>query len=119
MLYHRLYILLHAVLSFTVTCTVTVLYFVLLPTSVTLLLRLNDKFDDIWTSCGLRRRFRHGYGCFGFYDHSDIMTKMVWSQDGHIERRLLYYEQPRSRVPLKSIFANQFKCITLVKMKVK
>jgi len=32
-LYHRLYILLHTVLSFTVTCTVTVLYFVLLPTS--------------------------------------------------------------------------------------
>ena len=25
-----------------------------------------------------------------FYDHSDIKTKMVWSQIGHIKRRLLY-----------------------------
>jgi len=32
-LYHHLYILLHTVLSFTVTCTVTALYFVLLPMS--------------------------------------------------------------------------------------
>ena len=39
----------------------------------------------------LRRRFRSCYGGFGFYDHSDIMTKMVWSQDGHIKRRLLYH----------------------------
>ena len=31
-----------------------------------------------------------GYDDFGFYDHSDIMTKMVWSQGGHIKRRLLY-----------------------------
>ena len=66
MMYHRLYILLHTVLSFTA--------------NVTLLLRLNDEYDGIWTSCGLRRRFRRGYGDFGFYDHSDIMIKMVWSQ---------------------------------------
>ena len=46
---------------------------------------------DKWTSCGLRRRFRRGYGDFGFYDHSDIMTKMVWSQGGHNKRRLLYF----------------------------
>jgi len=26
---------------------------------------------------------------FGFYDHSDVMTKMVWSQGCHIKRRLL------------------------------
>ena len=38
----------------------------------------------------LRRRFKCGYGGFGFYDHSDIVTKMVWSQGGHIKRRLLY-----------------------------
>ena len=25
----------------------------------------------------------------GFYDHLDIMTKMVWSQGGHIKRRVL------------------------------
>ena len=35
-------------------------------------------------------RFRSCYGGFGFYNHWDIMTKMVWSQGGHIERRLLY-----------------------------
>ena len=68
-------------------CYSTVLCF---PAKVTLLLRLNDEFDGIWTSCGLRPRFRRGYGGFGFYNHSDIMTKMVWSQGGHIKRRLLY-----------------------------
>ena len=31
-----------------------------------------------------------GYGNFGFYDHSDIMTKMAWSQGGHTKRHLLY-----------------------------
>ena len=36
---------------------------------VTLLLRLSDEFDGIWTSCDLGRRFRRGYGDFGFYDH--------------------------------------------------
>ena len=30
------------------------------------------------------------YGGFGFYDHLDIMNKMVWSQIDHIQRRLLY-----------------------------
>ena len=50
---------------------------------VTLLLRVNDEFDGIWTSCGLRRRFRSCYGGFGFYSLLDIMTKMVWSQGGH------------------------------------
>ena len=59
--------------------------------NVTLLLRVNDEFDGIWTSCGLRRRFRSCHGGFGFYNHSDLMTKMVWSQGGHIKRRLLYY----------------------------
>ena len=62
------------------------------PANVTLLLRLNDKFDGIWTSGGLRPRFRCGYGDFGFYNHSDIMTKMVWSQGGHIKRRLHYMD---------------------------
>ena len=33
------------------------------------------------------------YGGFGFYNHSDIMTKMVWSQGGHIKWRLLYKER--------------------------
>ena len=51
---------------------------------------LNDEFDGVWNSCGLRRRFRSCYGDFGFYDHSGIRTKMVWSQGGHIKRRLLY-----------------------------
>ena len=68
-------------------CYNTVLCF---PANVSLLLRLNDEFDGIWTSCGLRPRFRCGYGDFSFYNHSDIMTKMVWSQGGHIKRRLLY-----------------------------
>ena len=54
------------------------------------LLRLNDEFDGIWTSCGLRPRFRCGDGGFGFYNHSDIVIKMVLSQGGHIKRRLLY-----------------------------
>ena len=90
MLFHRLYIALHTVLSFAVTCTVTVLYFSF-TADVTRLLRLNDEFDGISTSCRSRFRFRRGYGDFGFYDHSDIMTKMVWSQGGHIKRRLLYY----------------------------
>ena len=88
MIHHRLYILLHTVLSFTVTCTV-----LCFAANVTQLLWLNDEFDGIWTSCGLRRRFRRGYGGFGFYDHLDIMTKIVWSQGGHIKRRLLYYKQ--------------------------
>ena len=57
---------------------------------MTLLLRLNDEFDGIWTSCDLRRRFKSCCGGFSFYDHSDIMTKMVWSQGGHIKLRLLY-----------------------------
>ena len=70
-------------------CYSTVLCF---TAKITLLLRLNDEFDGIWTSCGLRRRFRRGYGDFGFYDHSDIMTKMVWSQGGHNKRRLLYHQ---------------------------
>ena len=69
-------------------CYSTVLCF---TANVTLLLRVNDEFDGIWTSCGLRRRFRSCYGGFGFYNYSDIMTKMVWSQGGHIKRRLLYY----------------------------
>ena len=47
--------------------------------AITRLLRLNDEFDGISNSCRLRFRFRHGYGDFGSYDHSDIMTKMVWS----------------------------------------
>jgi len=34
---------------------------------------------------------RYGYGSFGFYDHLDIMTKMVWSQGGYIKWRVLYY----------------------------
>ena len=75
-LYHRLYILLQY-------CTL----FYCQRHAVTL---INEKFDGIWTSCGLRPRFRCGYGGFGFYDHSDIMTKMAWSQGGHIKRRLLY-----------------------------
>ena len=58
--------------------------------NVTLLHQLNDEYDGVWISCGLRRRFRCGYDGFGFYDHSDTMTKMVWSQSGHINRRLLY-----------------------------
>ena len=61
-------------------CYNTVLCF---TANVTLLLRLNDEFDGIWTSFGLRPRFRCGYGAFGFYNHSDIMTKVVWSQGGH------------------------------------
>ena len=59
--------------------------------NATLLNQLNDEFYGVWISCGLRHRFRCGYDGFGFYDHSDIMTKMVWSQSGHINRRLLYY----------------------------
>ena len=55
-----------------------------------MLLRLNNEFGNIWTSCGLRHRFMRGYGDFGFYDHSDITTKLVWSQGGQIKRRLLY-----------------------------
>ena len=51
-------------------------------------LRLKDEFDGIWTSCGLRRRFRRGYGDFGFCEHLGITTKMVWSHRGHIKRRL-------------------------------
>ena len=63
--------------------------------NVTPLLWLNDEFDGIWTSCDLRRRFRCGYGGFGFYNHSDIMTKMVWSQGGHIKwRQLCCKSQP-------------------------
>ena len=58
-------------------CYSTVLCF---TANVTLLLRLNDEFDGIWTSCGLRPRFRCGYGDFDFYNHSDIMTTLVWSQ---------------------------------------
>ena len=27
---------------------------------------------------------------FSFHNHLDILTKMVWSQGGHIKRRLLY-----------------------------
>ena len=73
--YHHLY------------CDSTILCF---TANVTLLLRLYDEFHGVWTSCGLRRRFKSCYGSFGFYDHSDIMTKMVWSQGGHIKRRLLY-----------------------------
>ena len=65
-------------------------YFTLFSCQRHSLLRLNDEFDGIWTSCGLRPRFSCGYGDFGFYNHSDIMTKMVWSQGGHIKRRLLY-----------------------------
>jgi len=83
-----LYILLHTVLSFTVTFTVTVLHFVLLPTQHCYFGRTVN-LTVIWASCGLRHRFRCGYGGFGFYDHSDIMTKMVWSQGDHIKRRLL------------------------------
>ena len=83
MLYHRL--LVHIVTYCTkfyrhLYCYSTVLCFTAI---VTLLLGLNDEFDGIWTSRGLRSRFRHGYGNFGFYDHSNIMTKMVWSQGGH------------------------------------
>ena len=76
MLYHHLY------------CYSTLPCF---TAKVTLLLRLNDEFDSIWTSCCLLRRFRRGYGDFGFYDHSDIMTKMVWSQKGHITRLSTVY----------------------------
>ena len=53
--------------------------------------QLNDKFDGVWISCGLRHRFRCGYDGFDFYDHLDIMTKMAWSQSGHIKRRLLHH----------------------------
>ena len=67
---------LHTVLSFTA--------------NVTVLLRLNDEFDKIWSSCGLRSRFRCDYGDFGFYEHSDITNKMVWSQGGHTKQCLLY-----------------------------
>ena len=59
---------------------------------ITQSLRLNDEIDGIWTSCGLRRRFGRGNGDFGFYDDSDILTKMVWSQGGHNKQRLLYFE---------------------------
>ena len=68
-------------------CFSTVLSF---TANVTLLHQLNDGFDGVWISCGLRHRFRCGYDGFGFYDHSDIMTKMVWSQGGDTKRRLLY-----------------------------
>ena len=64
-------------------------YLLCFTANATLLLRLNDELDGIWTSCGLRRRFRRGYGNFGFYEHSDIVAKMVWSQGGRIKRRLL------------------------------
>ena len=57
-----------------------------------LLLRLNHEFDGIWTSCGLRPRFRCGYGDFGFYHLSYIMTKMVRSQGGHIKWLQLYFQ---------------------------
>ena len=33
-----------------------------------------------------------------FYDHSDIMTKMVWSQGSHIKRRLLYFKFSALRI---------------------
>ena len=82
MVYHRLYILLHTVFSFTVTCTVTVSAVLSFTANVSLLFQLNGEFDGIWTSCGLPRRFGHGDGDFGFYDHSGIMTKMVWSELG-------------------------------------
>ena len=67
-----------------------ILYLRSFTANVTLLLRLKDALDGIWTSCGLRRQFRSCYGGFSFYNHSDIMTKMVWSQGGHIKRRLPY-----------------------------
>ena len=70
-------------------CFSTVLCF---TAKVTLLHQLNDEFDGVWICCGLRHRFMCGYGGFGFYDHSDIMTKMAWSQSGHIKRRLLYFK---------------------------
>ena len=60
--------------------------------NVTLLLWVNE-FDGIWTSCGLQSQFWSCYGGLGFYDHLDIMTKMVWSQCGHIKQRLLYFKK--------------------------
>ena len=33
------------------------------------------------TVFGLLAAYGIDYGDFGFYDHSDIVTKMVWSQD--------------------------------------
>ena len=71
----------------TTACRYYYIQFLVLPSLVLLhyctlfycRLWLNDEFDGIWASCGLRRRFRCGYGGFGFYDHSDIMTKLVWS----------------------------------------
>ena len=91
------------VLNFTVTRTVTVLCF---TATVTLLLQLNGGFDGIWTFRGLRRRFRRGYGDFGFYDHSDIMIKMIWSQGGHIKRRQLQFTS------VITMWEDIFLCIT-------
>ena len=67
--------------------------------NVTLLLRLNNEFDDIWTSCGLRRRFRRSYGDFGFYDHLNKMTKMVWSLDGYMKRRQVHWVKLWNKIP--------------------
>ena len=49
---------------------------------------VNEKFDGIWTSCGLRRRFRCGYGGFGFYDHSDINAAAPASPYKHLLKPL-------------------------------
>ena len=86
-LHREAYILLHTVLFYHhLYCYSTVLYFI---ANITLLLWLNDEFDGIWTSWGLQHRFRCDYDGFGFYDHLDIMIKMVWSQGGHIKQHLL------------------------------
>ena len=66
----------HTVLSFTA--------------NVTLLLRLSDEFDGIWTFCGFTASIKARLWRLRFYDHSDIMAKMLWSQGGHIKRRPLY-----------------------------
>ena len=70
--YQRLYVLLQTALKFYrhLYSYSTVLCF---TGNVTLLLRLNDEFDGIWASCGLRRRFRRGYGDFGFYDQNGLV----------------------------------------------
>ena len=91
--------------------------------NVTLLLRVNDEFDGIWTSCGLRRRFRSCYGGFGFYNHSDIMTKMVWSQGGHTKRRLLTLlylagvkvESWKDRFKTYGLRVSAYKCMSLLR----
>ena len=85
-------------------CCSTVLCF---TANVTLLHQLNDEFDGVWISCGLGHRFRCGYDGFGFYDHLDIMTKMVWSQSGHIKRRLLYTEHEASFIGGKYNYKQQ------------